>query len=111
MKSYEFLCGGGSWDCLVDVRLTDDEAQRIKAFSKTEDVLWAEPTIEEIYNRVKDALIQQCLYAYDMDYLEEIREEYAESEDDSDEVVVERLLDAEGYVIRIPKELQGDNEI
>lgn len=43
-----------------------------------------------------------------MDYLEEIREDYAESEDDSDIVIVERLLDAEGYVMRIPKELRED---
>lgn len=64
MKSYEFLCGGGgSWDCLVDVRLTDDEVQRIKAFSKTEDVLWDEPTISDIFpcKKCSDSTMTLCI--------------------------------------------------
>lgn len=64
MSSHEFLCGGdyGSWECLVDVRLNDEEETILKEFAKddrNEHLDWF-PPMDKIYKKVLKELEEQC---------------------------------------------------
>lgn len=111
METYEFECGGdhGSWDSIIDVELTDEQVQRLKEYAKNNDFLDDDKPVKDIYQLAYDALLESCVDNIDRDYYKYIREDYMEDEDDTKEIIVARLLDAQGFVIRIPYELRdGD---
>ena len=112
METYEFECGGdrGAWDSLVDVELSDDEVLRLKSYAQDHEYLDEEPPVEDLYQKVYDALLDLCVSGYyEIGEMEDIREQYAEDEDESDEDVVAGVLAAQGFIIRIPYELRDDN--
>ena len=83
MKTYEFLCGGdgGAWECLVDVELTDDEVARLTEYAERNDTMFPDDSIMDIYQKVSDALDQQCDDSIDNMYDIEIRIPYEFRED------------------------------
>lgn len=111
MSSFEFICGGdhGAWECCVDVELTDAEASCVKEYSKSNDNLFNDGTVASVYNKVYKALIDQCVSAYhEAEEMDDIRDEYATSEEESDESVVRSVLDSQGFVITIPNSLRNE---
>ncbi len=52
---YRFSCGGINWECVVDIELTDEEANAIR--STGEETLSSE---SEVYDRVYNAILDQC---------------------------------------------------
>lgn len=110
METFEFPCGGdhGGWDSVIDVCLTDEQVNRLKEYAKKEEFICDIPSVRDIYQLAYDALLSSCVDNIDRDYYKEIREDYMEDEDDSKETIVARLLDAEGFVIRVPYELRDD---
>ena len=100
MQKYEFLCGGdhGAWECLVDVELTDDEICRLSKYGKDHEFLDWEDPVEDICQKVFNALESQCR---DNQYLlDDAEYEDDEDEDEEDDIY---LQDA---VIRIPYTLR-----
>ena len=109
METFEFLCGGdhGAWECLVDVELSEEEIQFVREYSRKNAYLDCEFPVEDIYQEVYSGLVDQCISSYyEIGDMERIREDYAESEDETDEEVVEKVLKAQGFVIQIPSELR-----
>jgi len=71
MKAYEFRCGGdhGAWECLVDVKLTDEEETILKEFAKDEKnefIDWF-PPMDKIWTKVMSELEKQCTDDFDAD--------------------------------------------
>lgn len=61
MKRYEFLCGGSYWESLVDVELTDEEAELVrKGTLENGEILSAFGPTEDIYKKVHSAVLEQC---------------------------------------------------
>lgn len=63
MNTYSFLCAGASWECLVNVDLTEEEAETLKTYAKEhelEEHLSYFPPTTKIYNKVCAALEEQC---------------------------------------------------
>lgn len=59
----QFLCGGASWETLVDVDLSENEIAILKEYAKShplEEHLSYFPPTTEIYNKVAKALEEQC---------------------------------------------------
>ena len=83
MKEYEFLCGGdhGAWECLVTVKLTEEESSRLIAWAQNHEFLDYDRPVKDIYLKALAALDEQC--------------------DDED-------LDANTIVIRVPTGLRTD---
>ena len=58
-----FLCGGISWECFVDVDLSEEEINVLKEYAENhpmeEHLSYFTPT-SEIYNKVSLALEEQC---------------------------------------------------
>lgn len=109
MKTYEFICGGdhGAWECIVSAELTDEESQNVIEYSKTETNLFDDPKVHTVYEKIYASLIEQCAMSYyEIGEMDNIREEYAENDDESDEDIVKAVLDAQGFVISIPCELR-----
>lgn len=62
MKSFEFLCGGdyGAWECLVDVWLNSEEADRLIEYAQTNEFLEKTDPVKDIYRKVYSELRSQC---------------------------------------------------
>lgn len=109
MSNFEFICGGdhGAWECCVDVDLTDAEVSHVKAYSKINGNLYNDEAVTSVYDKVYKALIDQCVSAYhEAGEMDNIREEYAMIGEESDESVVQYVLDNQGFVIMIPDNLR-----
>lgn len=61
MKTFEFQCGGdfGSWECMVTVQLTDEQAARLKDYAQDHEFLDSSD-MEDIYENVMHSLELQC---------------------------------------------------
>ena len=75
---YSFTCGGENWESIVDVNLTDEEANLVRS-TEMETLSSFEPT-DGIFHKVQDKLALQC-------------------DDDAD---------LDNIVVWIPAELRGD---
>ena len=60
MKFYEFRCGAEGWECLVDAKLTDEEAAVLKDYAQENDFVSAFPPTDGIFDKVMLALEAQC---------------------------------------------------
>ena len=62
MRSFEFLCGGdcGAWECLVDVCLNEEEANRMIEYAQTNEILEKADPVKDIYRKVYSELRKQC---------------------------------------------------
>ena len=66
MKTYYFPYGGSSgkhdtWDSIIDVELTDEEAERLEASAKAEERwrLDEDPELQDIYDKVYDMIFDE----------------------------------------------------
>ncbi len=100
MQKYDFLCGGdrGAWECLVDVELSDEEKSQLSSYGQNHEFLDWEDPVKDIYQKVFDALDEQCR---DNQYLLDDTEP---EDDDGEEEETTYLQDV---VIRIPYELRN----
>jgi hypothetical protein len=69
MKEYEFLCGGdyGAWETTVTVELSEEDANRLREYGKTDEFLILCAGVDDIYRKVYKALKQQCDDTFDPD--------------------------------------------
>lgn len=124
MKTYEFPYGGtggphghDSWDSVIEVELTDEEAARLEASARASGMCWHledDEAIDDIRERIERLIIVETLAAIP-DVIEELREEWLEDNPDAaeDEMPADEeflMEDMGTWHVCYPEELQEMGE-
>ena len=107
MKVYEFPYSGSggkgdSWEAMIDVKLTDEESERLIASAKSHDDMDEDSQIDDIYQKVYQKIVDENMVNVS-DMIDEFRSDYNMPEDATDREVVEEYLDNQRIHIHYPE--------